>query len=137
MRHIFPFLYMATNLIIVPPIAKSFGREELPVFNSNVKPQNLVYPLLFRNYVSPDLHHLLVNSSQELKLKSIEITYLDANFPFFNNFPLLPHLSHNDGKKVDISFMYLDENGNQQIKSHRFLVMALILTSSLKLQEIV
>ncbi|HKK76486.1 MAG TPA: hypothetical protein VJ953_15505 [Saprospiraceae bacterium] len=37
---------------------------------------------------------------------SLRINYLDANFPFWNEFPLLPHLSHDDGKKVDISFLY-------------------------------
>ena len=36
------------------------------------------------------------------------INYLDANFPFVNKFPLLPHLSHNDGKKLDLSFHYND-----------------------------
>jgi len=34
--------------------------------------------------------------------------YLDANFPFINKFPLLPHLSHSDGKKIDLSFLYSD-----------------------------
>ena len=31
---------------------------------------------------------------------------LDANFPFFDGFPLLPHLSHDDGRKVDIAIWY-------------------------------
>jgi hypothetical protein len=34
------------------------------------------------------------------------VNYLDANFPFYNGFPLIPHLSHNDGKKLDLSFYY-------------------------------
>ena len=32
--------------------------------------------------------------------------YLDANFPFADGFPLIPHLSHNDGKKLDLAFYY-------------------------------
>ena len=40
---------------------------------------------------------------KELNGTNIEIHYLDANFPFINKFPLLPHLSHNDGKKIDIT----------------------------------
>jgi hypothetical protein len=32
--------------------------------------------------------------------------YLDASFPFINHFGMFPHLSHNDGKKLDISFCY-------------------------------
>jgi len=37
--------------------------------------------------------------------------YLDANFPFIDKFPLLPHLSHNDGRKVDVSLIYEEPNG--------------------------
>ena len=33
---------------------------------------------------------------------------MDANFPFIDKFPLIPHLSHNDGKKLDLSFCYRD-----------------------------
>ena len=36
---------------------------------------------------------------------------LDANFPFLGGFPLLPHLSHKDGRKADIAFWY-DRNGS-------------------------
>ena len=42
------------------------------------------------------------------------IKYLDANFPFWNGFPLLPHLSHNDGKKVDLAFLYLNTKSKKQ-----------------------
>ncbi len=106
---VFPVIYLIFNLLIFPPIAKQFGRERLPVFSKNLKPRNWMYPLLFRNYVSPELKGILENSADELKYSNIQITYLDANFPFMDGFPLLPHLSHNDGKKVDISFMYLDK----------------------------
>jgi hypothetical protein len=37
------------------------------------------------------------------------VNYLDANFPFINGFPLVPHLSHNDGKKLDLAFCYKDK----------------------------
>ena len=36
------------------------------------------------------------------------LNYLEANFPFIDKFPLLPHLSHNDGKKLDVSFHYVN-----------------------------
>ena len=32
---------------------------------------------------------------------------LDAGFPFVEGFPLLPHLSHDDGKKVDLALYYV------------------------------
>ncbi len=109
-RYIFPILYLVFNLFIIPPIAKQFGRESLPVFNKELKPRNWIYPLLFRNYVTPKLKRTLVDSAHKLSEFNISIIYLDANFPFIDGFPLLPHLSHNDGKKVDLSFMYLDSN---------------------------
>lgn len=110
-RYVFPSLYLLLNILIIPPIAGQYGRVQLPVFSKRLKPHNLVYPILFRNYVNLELKNLLENSANSQELKNIRITYLDANFPFLNGFPLLPHLSHNDGKKIDISFMYLDENG--------------------------
>lgn len=108
---IFPLLYLLFNLIIVPPVALLFHREPLPVFNQQLKPRNLIYPLLFRNYVHQDLALVLKRSATSLSKKNTCITYLDANFPLFNGFPLLPHLSHNDGKKIDISFMYKEKSG--------------------------
>ena len=115
-RYLFPLLYLIFNLIFVPPIAKIFGREKLPTFSKTLKPRNFIYPLLFRNYVTPELKILLENTSNQLKTSNTTITYLDANFPFINGFPLLPHLSHNDGKKIDISFMYLEESGKSTNK---------------------
>ncbi len=107
-RYVFIITYLLFNIILIPPIASYFGRVQLPWFNSHLAPRNWFYPLTFRNYVNPELKKLLFESS---KTSGIKITYLDANFPFVNGFPLLPHLSHNDGKKIDLSFMYLDENG--------------------------
>lgn len=112
-RLIFPLVYLVFNLILIPPIANIFGREQLPVLSKNVKPRNWIYPLMFRNYVNPDLKKLLLKTSKETNLT---ITYLDANFPLANGFPLLPHLSHNDGKKIDLSFYYLDKDGNSTNK---------------------
>ncbi len=34
------------------------------------------------------------------------VNYLEAGFPFFNGFPLYPHRSHDDGKKIDLAFFY-------------------------------
>jgi hypothetical protein len=41
------------------------------------------------------------------------IAYLDAGFPFLNGFPLLPHLSHNDGRKLDLAFLYKETSANR------------------------
>ncbi|MDY7396487.1 hypothetical protein UMM65_14645 [Aureibaculum sp. 2210JD6-5] len=115
--YLFFGLYFVFNLILIPPIAKAFGREKLPTFNSNLTPRNIAYPILFRNYITPQLKTLLIETSNKIKEEhNFKITYLDANFPFFDKFPLLPHLSHNDGKKIDISFMYKTKDGKETNK---------------------
>jgi len=103
-------LYLFTSLIIVPFSAPFFGREPI-LHQQNIKPTNYLTVLLNRNYVKPQLNKLLQKTAKGLKNTGIEIRYLDANFPFINKFPLLPHLSHNDGRKIDLSFVYQDKSG--------------------------
>jgi len=110
---IFIGLYLLTTFAIIPLISGQFGRVPLPVFsNDNLKPLNIITCILNRHYVSPDL----LTSVETVAIKMNQnhhgtvIAYLDANFPFFDNFPLLPHLSHNDGKKLDLAFFYIDSN---------------------------
>ncbi|PCI34617.1 MAG: hypothetical protein COB60_06035 [Flavobacteriaceae bacterium] len=102
---VFLTLYLFSTLIIVPLIAPLFGREKIKN-TERIHPTNYMTILLNRNYVHPKLNDLLYNTEIALSKTSIEIHYLDANFPFINNFPLLPHLSHNDGKKLDLSLIY-------------------------------
>jgi len=107
---LFTGLYLSSTLLIVPLIAPLFGREKVQ-HSDIIKPTNYVTVLMNRNYVRPKLNELLNETEQELIGTGIEIHYLDANFPFINKFPLLPHLSHNDGKKIDLSLIYETENG--------------------------
>ena len=52
------------------------------------------------------------------KFPGTTVNYLDANFPFLDRFPLIPHLSHNDGKKLDLAFFYEDsQTGNDTNKA--------------------
>ncbi len=103
-------LYLFTTFLIVPYTAPTFGRERVKHTNK-IQPTNYLTVLLNRNYVAPKLNILLQKTAKQLKNKNIKIHYLDANFPFINKFPLLPHLSHNDGKKIDLSFLYETEVG--------------------------
>lgn len=116
-RYVFPIIYLVFNILLVPSVAPIFGREKLPVFSNSLTPKNWFYPLAFRNYVNPELKNILLKSA---KTSGIKITYLDANFPFYDGFPLLPHLSHNDGRKIDLSFMYLNKEGHPTNKKPSF-----------------
>lgn len=107
---IFITFYTILTFIFIPIISPFFGREKIR--NTKfIKPTNYMTVLLNRNYVNPKLNELLLETENKLTGTNIEIHYLDANFPFINKFPLLPHLSHNDGKKIDLSLIYEKPNG--------------------------
>ncbi len=108
---LFIVFYTSATFIFVPIIAPLFGRERVSEA-INLKPTNFATIVLNRNYVRPSLNAILLHTAKQLKNKGIQLNYLDANFPFINRFPLLPHLSHNDGKKIDISLIYEDKMGN-------------------------
>ncbi|WP_282050123.1 hypothetical protein [Maribacter aquivivus] len=107
---VFLSLYILSTLLIVPFFAPIFGREKV-IHSEKISPTNYMTVLLNRNYVRPELNELLSQTEKKLSGTKIEIHYLDANFPFINKFPLLPHLSHNDGKKIDLSLIYESEFG--------------------------
>ena len=117
---IFVFLgvYLTFTLLIVPGIAKPFGRIPLPLFSSpTLKPLTIFTCLTNRHYVRPALFQLMQEVSAELEREypGTSIAYLDANFPFWNEFPLIPHLSHSDGKKIDIAFLYKDKSSGEAL----------------------
>ena len=109
---LFIVLYLLVTFLLVPLTAPVFGRERIK--NTDlISAHSFFYKLLNRNYVRPELNKALQQISIGLNQKhqGIKLIYLDANFPFFNKFPLLPHLSHNDGKKIDITLVYQLQNG--------------------------
>ena len=102
----FVTLYLIFVFIIIPIIAKPFGRVPLPLIESNhVQPVNILTVLFNRNYVRPELRQATFDVARKMndKYPGTMLNYLEANFPFIDKFPLLPHLSHNDGKKLDVS----------------------------------
>jgi hypothetical protein len=110
-------LYLLTTFLVVPLAAKPFGRVRLPLFETkHLKPGNMLTFLLNRNYVRLELEQAIFDVSERMNevFPGIVLNYLDASFPFIDGFPLPPHLSHNDGKKLDISFVYLDKLTGQR-----------------------
>ena len=107
----FVALYCLTTFLIVPLIANPLGRIQLPLTETNhLQPLNILTCLLNRNYVRPELKQAVFDVAKQMndKFPGTTTNYLDANFPFIDKFPLIPHLSHNDGKKLDFSFCYRD-----------------------------
>lgn len=120
-KRIFCFLiiYLISTLLIVPQIAKLSGRIPLPISkSSNLIPHNYITPLLNRHYVKARLKSQLINIANDINSdnNNLKLSYLDANFPFIDGFPLLPHLSHKDGRKVDLSFYYTKDKKEGNLK---------------------
>jgi hypothetical protein len=108
----FILIYLLATFLIVPLLARPFDRVQLPVrTTNNLQPLTFLTCLLNRNYVRKDLREVAFTVAGEMnnKYPGTVINYLEGNFPFMNGFPLIPHLSHNDGKKLDLAFCYKDK----------------------------
>ncbi len=110
---LFTLLYLLATFAIIPPLANTFGRERVSN-KDTIAAHSFFYILANRNYVTPALNNVLEKTALDFQQKypEIKLQYLDANFPFIDGFPLLPHLSHSDGKKIDVTFIYNDNFGN-------------------------
>jgi hypothetical protein len=112
----FVAVYGLTTAVIVPPLAKIGGRERLPCVVGAATPYGAVSPLLCimnRNYVRPEAKALVSSLATHMAARypGTATRYLDAGFPFFDGFPLMPHLSHRDGLKVDLAYYYREADG--------------------------
>lgn len=113
---LFSIVYALLHVFVVPSVAAHYGRVPLPCFAGQDRPFKAASPLfcvLDRNYVDPRLVALLTTLAREMERRfpGTVTVYLDANFPFVNGFPLLPHLSHSDGRKLDIAYYYATPDG--------------------------
>ena len=112
-------LYLAVSLFVLPPVATALGRPPLPcstTANKRVVPLNRLVCVLNRHYASPRVHDLLAKLSEHLNAKypGTVVAYLDANFALVDGFPMPPHLSHDDGDKIDLAFFYQNRQGRYQ-----------------------
>lgn len=94
-------------------LAPLTGREALPCFGTPLRMQSAFYCVTMRNYVAPELAQVATEAAQ-----AVDTAYpgtvtlaLDGGFPFLTGMPLLPHLSHDDGEKLDLAFYYQDAEG--------------------------
>jgi hypothetical protein len=113
----FILLYTIATFLIVPVLANPFGRVRLPLSTgNNLRPLTFLTCLLNRNYVREELRAVALQVAADMNkiYPGTVVNYLDCNFPFFNGFPLFPHLSHNDGRKLDLAFCYNDRQTMQE-----------------------
>jgi len=111
------FLLSYVGLSVISAyLAPLFGRVPLPCFSSEhlkLAMQSPLYCALNRHYVRPELRSLALRLAENMdqKYPGTVTLGLDANFPFIDGFPLLPHLSHDDGRKLDLAYFYQAPGG--------------------------
>ncbi|MBQ4824059.1 hypothetical protein J4729_05770 [Leisingera sp. HS039] len=114
-RRLLAFLILYTGLSMAAVwVAPHFGRVALSCGGRGpLHVQSWVYCALNRNYVTPELAELLQDTAVAMNqaFPGTVTQVLDANFPVLPGFPLLPHLSHDDGNKADLAFYYADAEG--------------------------
>lgn len=105
---VFGVLYLAlwAGAQLVAPLS---GRVALACWEDGpLEMRAWVFCLTNRNYMTPELHAALTETAEQMEREfpGNKLQVLDANFPFLIGFPLLPHLSHDDGEKADLAFLY-------------------------------
>jgi hypothetical protein len=110
---LFAGIYSAATLA-AHQIAPLFGRVPLPCITSaNLIVRTPLYCALNRNYATPELKAAAEAYASHMAsiFPGTTTLALDANFPFVTGFPLMPHLSHDDGRKLDLALYYRDDTG--------------------------
>lgn len=109
-------LYLLSAIWLFPLLASAGGRVALPCWQggSSLQPHSPLYCLANRHYVVPALAAELESLDQRLaqRLPERVVRFFDAGFPFGAGFPMIPHLSHGDGRRIDLMFLYEDANGD-------------------------
>lgn len=117
---LFILIYSIFAFLIIPFIAPQFGRIPLSLSKSaDLRPHSWWTCFLNRHYVRPELKATVDQALTKFRTEfpDQQVTYLDANFPFWNGFPLLPHISHSDGRKLDLAFLYINNKTKKSGKA--------------------
>jgi hypothetical protein len=88
-------------------------RVALPCFGEPLRMQSPLYCALNRHYVAPALAAVAKDAATQMAQtypRTVTLA-LDGSFPFLTGMPLIPHLSHDDGEKLDFAFFYTTPDG--------------------------
>jgi hypothetical protein len=89
-------------------VAPVFGRVPVPCAGEVLRTQSWLYCALLRNFVTPEMLAVAQDAAAEVarRYPGTVTLALDGGFPFLEGMPLVPHLSHDDGEKLDFAFFY-------------------------------
>jgi len=96
----------------VAPPPNAAGLIPLPCRAAHLKPASPVYCLLKRNYVTPQARDVIVKAADAMAARypGLAVVYMDASGSDGHK-PFKPHLSHGDGREVDLALVYDDRDG--------------------------
>ncbi|MCP5368869.1 MAG: hypothetical protein H6906_15275 [Hyphomicrobiales bacterium] len=106
---VFLVLYGVVSAAVLPVAAPAAGRVPLPCLSGlNLEPASPLFCLLNRHYVRPKVAEVAFDVAGDLarQFPGTRVAFLDGAFPFLDAFPILPHLTHNDGRKLDLALFY-------------------------------
>ena len=94
-------------------IAPVFGRVPVPCSGEVLREQSWLYCVMLRNFVTPEVAAVAHDAAEAVarEYPGTVTLALDGSFPFGDGIPLAPHLSHDDGEKLDFAFYYADASG--------------------------
>ncbi|MES0812792.1 hypothetical protein ABLO27_25085 [Roseibium sp. SCPC15] len=101
------YVFLSFAAVWLAPVTS--GRVALSCFErGSLEMQSWIFCALNRNYVSPNVKNVLKDlaTATDAAFPGSKTLVLDGNFPFIEGFPLIPHLSHDDGDKVDLALFY-------------------------------
>lgn len=77
-----------------------------------LRPHARGYCLGQRHYVKPNARKALLSAVDKLRRRhpDASITYMSASWPIGRR-PMPPHLSHGDGRQIDLALFYVDRDG--------------------------
>ncbi len=119
-RLLLPFLALYIGLSVAASVAAPItGRVALPCVDAGPDRIAVLHPIycaLNRHYVRPEMaaYGDALAAHMDQQFPGTRTRALDGNFPFLDGFPLLPHLSHDDGEKLDLALFYTDQAGVYQ-----------------------
>lgn len=114
---------MAAAILLAPiPVATAVltnagavapGLVALPCASGGaLRPHSRGYCLGQRHYVTLPARTALLSAAEELRRRHPDaaITYMSASWPIGRR-PMPPHLSHGDGRQIDLALFYVDRDG--------------------------
>jgi len=90
----------------------AIGLVALPCDGGPLRPHAKAYCLGRRNYVTAPAQASLLTAAEALRAAhpGSAVTYMEASWPLGRR-PMPPHLSHGDGRQVDLALLYTDLDG--------------------------